>query len=716
MAEAAEYIAQGWALCQFDKGTKGGGAREWNARARAITDPAKLRVGQNIGLLHAWSRTCALDVDKYPEAREWLGERGIELDALLAADDAVQICSGREGRAKLLFRLPDGVDPLSLITVQIKDPLADASRRDAMWLELRCSAKGGVSVQDVLPPSIHPDTGNPYTWGGTGDWRNLPEVPAALFDLWRSHVPEPDLARRKRGATGPGTSAATLDFVRRLQQAGCKPYRAGPSFRAHCPVHGGASGTTLKVDEAGTGEVLFHCHADCQPEAILAALPPRDAGVPSISSFHQLKAANDARKAAREAPTPARVLPAFPAELLDLPYGLGELQRWILGYMTHPSPACAGLTALATLSHFAMTHIGIDSRDGLGLNEQYLLLAPTGFGKEDLRKPIAKITEAVRALPAPAAGGGNLWQTLLPRVQFSAPASQQGLHKLLEEHSAQTFLADEFAEWLGHAANDGHKQQALGHIMQAYSKAFGTLAAPHAITSKLRPVDRPRVLIFATSTAERILETINTSQADSGALNRFVILIAEQERIAKRYDVAKADYVPPPPIVDLAAWVASRPDKTLVSLDDDARGLYIAHDSAVIDPLGYSDPRLAKRVGEQAFKFAALIALSDRRTVIDARDLAIAYAIREGLYHRAASLIRHDGALSGSHKTGRALEQLRQILSQEDFIFRSNLPKRSRQFAGLAIGEQEAVIRALQTNGFARLEGARLVSLIKEAA
>jgi len=286
------------------------------------------------------------------------------------------------------------------------------------------------------------------------------------------------------------------------------------------------------------------------------------------------------------------------------------------------------------------------------------------------------------------------------------------LHKLLEQHRAQTFLADEFAEWLGHTANDSHKQQALGHIMQAYSRAFGTLSAPAAVTTEYKAVEHPRVLIFATSTAERMLETITASQADSGALNRFVILVGEQDHLPKRYDVATMDYAPPARLVELVGWILALPPDSRVCLDADARALYEEHDAAVLDPLKFRDPRLAGRLNEQAFKLAGLIALSDRRLVIRPDDLRVAYAVREGIYHRAAKLIGYDGSLSGMHATGRALEQLRQHFEKKAGIYRSDLPKVSRQFSKLSVPEREAVIRTLQSDGVARLEGGRLVSLI----
>src|SRR5208282_5906249 len=58
-------------------------------------------------------------------------------------------------------------------------------------LELRCATANDKSVQDVLPPSIHPDTGKPYEWAGgiLGDWRALPAIPANLLSVWRDLEP-----------------------------------------------------------------------------------------------------------------------------------------------------------------------------------------------------------------------------------------------------------------------------------------------------------------------------------------------------------------------------------------------------------------------------------------------------------------------------------------------------------------------------------------------
>jgi putative DNA primase/helicase len=184
MENAIDYVAEGMALVGIPPRKKGPTAKGWNKAESVITDTERARalVG-NVGIAHAYSTptTMALDIDELPKARAWFFERGVNLDALLADDDGVQISSGRPGRAKLIYRLPDGVAPIA--TKQITDP-----KTSDMVLEFRCATANGLTVQDVLPPSIHPETGQPYKWGGKGDWRSIPEIPDQLMEIWQSEL------------------------------------------------------------------------------------------------------------------------------------------------------------------------------------------------------------------------------------------------------------------------------------------------------------------------------------------------------------------------------------------------------------------------------------------------------------------------------------------------------------------------------------------------
>ncbi len=166
----SDYIRHGWKLCAItDK--KGAVYDEWN------TNPIPEDAADgfiSMGLLHALSATCCIDLDNLEAARKWFKDNGVDIDAHLSAQDAVRIDSGVPNRAKLLYRL---TRPL----VTVKPTLSG--------VELRCATSKGTSVQDVLPPSIHPTTKKAYRWRYNeeliGDWRNLPAIPPNILNLWR---------------------------------------------------------------------------------------------------------------------------------------------------------------------------------------------------------------------------------------------------------------------------------------------------------------------------------------------------------------------------------------------------------------------------------------------------------------------------------------------------------------------------------------------------
>ncbi len=194
MSSFREYLQFGWKLCNIPPGNKGPvgeSAKGWQKKARAITDPNLGPAMAGAGLLHAWSGTAALDIDKFDVAEKWLAERGVDLKVLLTARNCVQISSGREGRYKLLYLLPT---PMPSKKLGPYKALSQVTQKEQTYhaLELRCANADGESVQDVLPPTIHPGTGRPYEWvygdDLCGDWRNLPPCPPELLKLWADQV------------------------------------------------------------------------------------------------------------------------------------------------------------------------------------------------------------------------------------------------------------------------------------------------------------------------------------------------------------------------------------------------------------------------------------------------------------------------------------------------------------------------------------------------
>ena len=243
----ADYIRHGWSLCAIEKGSKSPRYAQWP------TNPIPLEAADGIdgaGLLHALSGTASLDVDDATLARPWLAERGVDLDALLADDYAVQISSGRANRAKLLFKMSR---PMRTV------------RPANSGLELRSASANGSSVQCVLPPSIHPTTGKPYEWrlGLLADWRAPPALPAPLLSAWRGEA-EPIYTEAKAESVAPA-GGADIERLRTLLKDR-DPDASYPDWiKAMMAVHsatGGSAAGLAVVDEWSQKGVKYRGLAD----------------------------------------------------------------------------------------------------------------------------------------------------------------------------------------------------------------------------------------------------------------------------------------------------------------------------------------------------------------------------------------------------------------------------------------------------------------------
>ena len=177
--DLADYCDKlNWYLVPIPPKKKGPTHARWQLPERALSDADKARrffeqyPTHNVGLLHGASGTCCIDIDHFENTQLIFEELGIDFNALMQS--APQII-GREDRGKLLFKAPP-----NLVTRKISWPVAGDPRRTEVVFELRA----GAGVQDVLPPSIHPDTGRPYTWAGRSVWDGVPELPPQLLTIW----------------------------------------------------------------------------------------------------------------------------------------------------------------------------------------------------------------------------------------------------------------------------------------------------------------------------------------------------------------------------------------------------------------------------------------------------------------------------------------------------------------------------------------------------
>ena len=161
-------------------GLKGPITAGWNQRASCITDVSEAhKLAGNVGLAHAYCETltCAVDIDDGKDTIRYLSKAGIDLKSLLTHSCPAVMCSGRPNSLKAIYRLPEGVSPLLTKTIKVNGKII---------LEFRCATADGKTVQDVIPPSVHP-SGTKYRWV-QGLLETLTELPRELLDLWQELI------------------------------------------------------------------------------------------------------------------------------------------------------------------------------------------------------------------------------------------------------------------------------------------------------------------------------------------------------------------------------------------------------------------------------------------------------------------------------------------------------------------------------------------------
>lgn len=202
------------ALVPIEPGEKGPKGAGWNKPGGYFTDASKAEAfwtanpNHNLGVVLGPSRVCSLDVDDVGLTRQVLQQTlGLDVDALA---DTYPTSVGNPERFRVMFRVPEGVelsrhalvwpnknDPDGAIykglMAQVKAAMddGDATREAAFRMAAEPFKKvtvfelrGGL-VQDVLPPSVHPGTREPYKWRTPPVADGLPELPADLLAIWQ---------------------------------------------------------------------------------------------------------------------------------------------------------------------------------------------------------------------------------------------------------------------------------------------------------------------------------------------------------------------------------------------------------------------------------------------------------------------------------------------------------------------------------------------------
>ena len=210
---ATRYAARGWRVAPIAPGTKWPRIDAWQEAATTDTDQINkwwtARPNDGVSIIcGVESGIFVIDVDPYHDGDQTLAE----LEALHEPlPDTVESVTGRNGR-HLYFRMP-----LGLVVTN------DASNLLGQGLDVR-----GEGGQVVAPPTVHPQTGQPYAWETFHDPIDgiaVADAPEWLIDIITRPQPQ-QMARREKVQRQPGQEmpgdhfAATVTWPELLEPDG----------------------------------------------------------------------------------------------------------------------------------------------------------------------------------------------------------------------------------------------------------------------------------------------------------------------------------------------------------------------------------------------------------------------------------------------------------------------------------------------------------------
>jgi len=555
-ASIKRYTELGWYLVPIPAGQKGPTNYAWNQKQNALFGPSAIEFYArnptwNVGLIHQWTGTCAIDIDHMEWTRIAFEGLGIDFDALMASTARIR---GREGRGKLLFRSHRD----DLTRHSIAWPNKDG-RGTTTVFELR-----GGAVQDVLPPSMHPDTMQPYAWEGL-PYDQIPVLPKQLQMMWdewdkiRPQImdlcpwktrPEYQAPLRKR-PQNPGTSVidaynAAHNIGELLIKYGYKRtapnrYLSPNSGTKVAGVHVFDNNTAFShhgSDPFGNEHAFdcFELYLQCEHAGNINKAIRDAAAFLNINHDPTYEWSEEAKEQIDHGASVARdIVPSLaakakrsndpliniPAHLLQVP---GVLQDAVEYYET---TAIKTQPQFAVQAAIALGAVAMGRRwttDQRNYSSLYLLnIGETGCGKEHAKTVIEAMLDAAQ-----------LGHLLGPAGYTSA----SGVFSALISRPIHIAVIDELGRTLKSAANRNmqHKADSLTAIMECFGRQDGVLRPQGYATIGLtkeqaeafeKVIRRPSLTLLGMSTPSEFYGAISGGDIASGLLNRFLIVKSE---------------------------------------------------------------------------------------------------------------------------------------------------------------------------------------------
>lgn len=160
-----------WRFTQMPAGVKGPRIKGWQNNPYTLEQVSQ---HNNVGiLLGKWSGgVVAMDFDGMSAWRFFIETFDID-----PPTDTITWSSGRAGRCQMAFSVPQEYWEYVKTVQEQLDPIPRTDKFEGF--ELRWDG-----VQSVLPPSLHPDTGQRYYWINTPSKTDLKPLPDVILAWW----------------------------------------------------------------------------------------------------------------------------------------------------------------------------------------------------------------------------------------------------------------------------------------------------------------------------------------------------------------------------------------------------------------------------------------------------------------------------------------------------------------------------------------------------
>lgn len=246
--------------------------------------------------------------------------------------------------------------------------------------------------------------------------------------------------------------------------------------------------------------------------------------------------------------TPAATLPGavgLPSHLCSVPGLVGEIVDWLNRSARNPSPTLNLGAALTYMG--ALAGRRYEGPTGLRSNVYLVGLAPSGFGKEHPRAGVKSLAAASNTL-GKFFGGNKI-------------ASSSALRNRVKKSPSLVYMIDEFGGFMRKVTSvksGNHEKEIAEDLLEMTGTAASIFMGADYAQSLAEPIHNPNVCIYGTSTPDAFWKALSSGSIADGFLPRFIMLDAGTVRPSPRDPEANVNR-PPAALVDaVQAFVAHK--------------------------------------------------------------------------------------------------------------------------------------------------------------